>query len=147
MSGGQLQWRDAENNPVLNIEQIRSITRDTVLGLEYLHFQGIIHRDIKPANLLLDHSNRVKISDFGVSHLSKVDEETGETLTENDLELSKTAGSPAFFARNYVKFVQMRNEHPSLKPSTYGLSASHYTVYYLDVHHFQKLAWNFNYLI
>jgi serine/threonine protein kinase len=98
MSGGQLQWRDAENNPVLNIEQIRSIIRDTVLGLEYLHFQGIIHRDIKPANLLLDQNQHVKISDFGVSHLSKVDEETGETLTENDLELSKTAGSPAFFA-------------------------------------------------
>ena len=98
MSGGQLQWRDEEGNPVLNIEQIRSITRDTVLGLEYLHFQGIIHRDIKPANLLLDQNHHVKISDFGVSHLSKVDEETGETLTENDLDLSKTAGSPAFFA-------------------------------------------------
>lgn len=98
MSGGQVRWRDAENNPVLNIEQIRLIARDTVLGLEYLHFQGIIHRDIKPANLLLDENGHVKISDFGVSHLSKVDEETGETLTENDLELSKTAGSPAFFA-------------------------------------------------
>jgi serine/threonine protein kinase len=98
MGGGQLQWRDADANPVLNIEQIRSIIRDTVLGLEYLHFQGIIHRDIKPANLLYDSNHRVKISDFGVSHLSKVDEETGQTLTENDLELSKTAGSPAFFA-------------------------------------------------
>jgi serine/threonine protein kinase len=98
MSGGQLQWRDIDDNPVLNIEQIRSIIRDTVLGLEYLHFQGIIHRDIKPANLLHDQNHHVKISDFGVSHLSKVDEETGETLTENDLELSKTAGSPAFFA-------------------------------------------------
>ena len=98
MGGGQLQWRDAQMNPVLNIEQIRSITRDTVLGLEYLHFQGIVHRDIKPANLLLDNNHRVKISDFGVSHLQKWDEITGETITENDLELSKTAGSPAFFA-------------------------------------------------
>jgi len=98
MAGGQLQWRDADNNPVLNIEQIRSIIRDTVLGLEYLHFQGIIHRDIKPANLLLDNDHHVKISDFGVSHLSKLDEETGQLLTENELELSKTAGSPAFFA-------------------------------------------------
>src|SRR5579859_7700394 len=98
MGGGQLQWRDQNLEPVLNIEQIRSIIRDTVLGLEYLHFQGIIHRDIKPANLLYDSEHRVKISDFGVSHLSKVDEETGETLTENDLDLSKTAGSPAFFA-------------------------------------------------
>jgi serine/threonine protein kinase len=98
MAGGQLKWRDEDNNPLLNIEQIRQIIRDTVLGLEYLHFQGIIHRDIKPANLLLDENQHVKISDFGVSHLAKVDEETGELLTEGDLELSKTAGSPAFFA-------------------------------------------------
>ena len=32
-----------------------------------MHYQHIIHRDIKPANLLLDSSNRVKISDLGVS--------------------------------------------------------------------------------
>jgi serine/threonine protein kinase len=71
--------------------------RDVVLGLEYLHFQGIIHRDIKPGNLLISNNGTVKISDFGVSHLATVDH-TGSTLPENDHELAKTAGSPAFFA-------------------------------------------------
>lgn len=71
--------------------------RDVVLGLEYLHFQGIIHRDIKPGNLLMSNTGTVKISDFGVSHLAKMDE-AGVPLPENDLDLAKTAGSPAFFA-------------------------------------------------
>jgi serine/threonine protein kinase len=94
---GELKWRDDNNRPILKVDQIRPIMRDVVLGLEYLHFQGIIHRDIKPGNLLMSNTGTVKISDFGVSHLAKMDE-AGQPLPENDLDLAKTAGSPAFFA-------------------------------------------------
>ncbi|KAI6235596.1 Protein kinase domain-containing protein [Aphelenchoides besseyi] len=38
--------------------------RDTLKGLEYLHFQKIVHRDIKPSNLLLSETDCVKIADF-----------------------------------------------------------------------------------
>ena len=92
--------------PCLTIAEARSAFRDSVLGLEYLHFQGIIHRDIKPANLLVTGSHRVKISDFGVSYLGRPmrdeeEEQLGETdATELDdaRELSKTVGTPAFYA-------------------------------------------------
>lgn len=93
--------------PCLTISEARSAFRDSVLGLEYLHFQGIIHRDIKPANLLVTGSHRVKISDFGVSYLGRPmrDEEEDEQLGETDAtelddarELSKTVGTPAFYA-------------------------------------------------
>ena len=40
-------------------------------GVEYLHLSNITHRDLKPENLLLDGQNRIKISDFGLSNISK----------------------------------------------------------------------------
>ena len=97
MERGEIKWRDRNHRPILSVDEIRPMIRDVVLGLEYLHFQGIIHRDIKPGNLLISNSGTVKISDFGVSHLAKVDE-AGQSMPENDLDLAKTAGSPAFFA-------------------------------------------------
>jgi len=93
--------------PCFTIDQARSTFRDTVLGLEYLHYQGIVHRDIKPANLLWTKDHRVKISDFGVSYFGRPirDGDTEENISESDaqdfdddLELAKTVGTPAFFA-------------------------------------------------
>ncbi|KAK6524238.1 hypothetical protein TWF694_005893 [Orbilia ellipsospora] len=85
--------------PALTISSTRQIFRDTVLGLEYLHYQGIIHRDIKPANLLWNKDHHVKISDFGVSYLGQgMDEEGNIALDQTDIELAKTVGTPAFFA-------------------------------------------------
>ncbi|PYH99230.1 serine/threonine-protein kinase Ssp1 [Aspergillus ellipticus CBS 707.79] len=92
--------------PCLTFIEARNAFRDSLLGLEYLHYQGIIHRDIKPANLLVTSSYRVKISDFGVSYLGRpIRDEEEEQIEETDAtelddarELSKTVGTPAFYA-------------------------------------------------
>ena len=107
----QTQWTEEEEEymyvPCLTISQALEAFRDTVLGLEYLHFQGIIHRDIKPANLLWTGDHRVKISDFGVSYLGRPirEDENKEEIPEADsanldeaIELAKTVGTPAFYA-------------------------------------------------
>ncbi|KAK3842503.1 MAG: kinase-like domain-containing protein [Linnemannia gamsii] len=102
MEGGEVRWKDVEDKPILLLDDARTIFRDIVLGLEYLHMQGIIHRDIKPANLLLSGDGAVKISDFGVSHFSEKNalehDLDNAPAWGDDLELAKTAGSPAFFA-------------------------------------------------
>ncbi|KAK5148860.1 hypothetical protein LTR04_000413 [Oleoguttula sp. CCFEE 6159] len=92
--------------PCMTLEACRVAFRDTVLGLEYLHYQGIIHRDIKPPNLLQTRDHRIKISDFGVSYLGRPsNDDDAEDLSESDAqdfdeakELAKTVGTAAFYA-------------------------------------------------
>ncbi|EMD67790.1 hypothetical protein COCSADRAFT_34577 [Bipolaris sorokiniana ND90Pr] len=68
-------------------EQCRCWFRDMILGLEYLHAQGIIHRDIKPDNCLVTEEDVLKIVDFGVSEMFDKD---------GEMKTAKSAGSPAF---------------------------------------------------
>lgn len=81
---------------------LNKILRDVVSGLEYLHeFKHIIHRDLKPSNLLIAADRTIKISDFGVSLIL-------ENNANDEKELGKTMGTPAFFAPELCQFVNNR---------------------------------------
>lgn len=49
----------------------RTYFKQLVKGLEDCHNSGVVHRDIKPQNLLLDRDFQLKITDFGLSKLTK----------------------------------------------------------------------------
>jgi [calcium/calmodulin-dependent protein kinase] kinase len=105
----ELDWKhDDEHSyvPALTMDEARRTFRDTLLGLEFLHFIGIIHRDIKPANLLVAKDWTVKISDFGVSYLGRPVSEEDDTKSstkdvsevDDERELVRSVGTPAFWA-------------------------------------------------
>lgn len=50
----------------LPLPEVVRIIRQMGSALDYAHSKGIIHRDIKPANILLDESDQIFLSDFGL---------------------------------------------------------------------------------
>ena len=60
----------------------RTISRQLVLAILYMHSQGIAHRDIKPENVLImqtDFGGRVVLTDFGFA--AYLDRETGRLMS------------------------------------------------------------------
>lgn len=50
----------------LGIRSRVSLVRQVCEALDYAHGRMVLHRDIKPANILVDHSGRVRLVDFGL---------------------------------------------------------------------------------
>lgn len=46
--------------------------KQLISGIEYLHSKGIAHRDLKPENLLLDEHDNLKVSDFGMATIYRL---------------------------------------------------------------------------
>ncbi|XP_051119648.1 calcium/calmodulin-regulated receptor-like kinase 2 isoform X2 [Andrographis paniculata] len=71
MRNGSLEnllYNDEER--ILSWEDRLQIVLDIAHGIEYLHdgaVPPVIHRDLKSANILLNHSMRAKVADFGLS--------------------------------------------------------------------------------
>ena len=66
-----------------------AILRPLAAAVDHLHAQGVIHRDVKPANVMLDHEDRVKLTDLGIASAAQA---TGITTTGTIL------GTPAYMA-------------------------------------------------
>eukprot|EP01062_Namystynia_karyoxenos_P024977 TRINITY_DN19788_c0_g1_i1.p1 TRINITY_DN19788_c0_g1~~TRINITY_DN19788_c0_g1_i1.p1 ORF type:complete len:815 (+),score=146.04 TRINITY_DN19788_c0_g1_i1:46-2445(+) len=47
----------------------KAISRQLLLGLEFLHSLSVVHLDLKPANLLVAYSDQLKIADFGLARM------------------------------------------------------------------------------
>ena len=54
----------------LKLDEALDLAIQTAEGLQEAHEKGIVHRDIKGANIMVTQQGQVKITDFGLAHLS-----------------------------------------------------------------------------
>ena len=73
VKGEPLDERLKRKKRLSPLEAIR-IARDIANGLGAAHTTGLVHRDVKPANVLLSHTGKVKIIDFGLGKSTLADQ-------------------------------------------------------------------------
>ena len=77
----QMNLDQAINKKILSKIQIVFYVYQIVEGMKFVHFNKIIHRDLKPSNILIASDGTIKISDFGISKLMSIEEQS--TMTKN----------------------------------------------------------------
>ncbi|XP_014612143.1 PREDICTED: serine/threonine-protein kinase grp-like [Polistes canadensis] len=70
-SGGELYDRIEPDIGMPKYEAQRYF-KQLICAVEYLHSRGVAHRDLKPENLLLDDNDNLKITDFGLATIFRV---------------------------------------------------------------------------
>lgn len=80
----------------LPLKRALSLARQLCAALEAAHGEGVVHRDLKPQNILLDGTDHVYVSDFGLAK-SLEDDVTGMTRS------GETLGTPRYMAPEQVQ--------------------------------------------
>jgi eukaryotic-like serine/threonine-protein kinase len=55
------------NGGVLDPKQAARYVRDVARAIDHAHDKGVLHRDLKPANVLIDTSDEIHVTDFGLA--------------------------------------------------------------------------------
>ncbi|KAD7477838.1 hypothetical protein R6Q59_007497 [Mikania micrantha] len=89
VTGGEL-FDKIVNHGRMYEDEARKYFQQLINAVDYCHSRGVYHRDLKPENLLLDASDNLKVSDFGLSALSR--------QVRDDGLLHTTCGTPNYVA-------------------------------------------------
>jgi serine/threonine protein kinase len=87
MPGGELFYHLSKQKR-FNENIARFYISEVIIGLEYLHSQGIIYRDLKPENILLGLDGHIKLTDFGLSKI----------VSETNFKTRTLCGTPEYQA-------------------------------------------------
>lgn len=87
---------------LLPVEKVVEILFKCAKALDYAHREGVIHRDIKPTNILITESQDVKIGDFSIAYINKLD--STETLPMG------MVGSPRYMSPEQISEDMLNNQ-------------------------------------
>lgn len=104
---------------LLPIEEVLAIMHDCAEAFGYAHSMGVVHRDIKPTNIMIDESGAVKIGDFGVALIDRVD--------VDETQVMGRVGSPRYMSPEQLVGEHVTNQSDifSLGVVTYELLTGH----------------------
>ena len=91
----------------LSLETCLRIMAQICAALKAAHHKGIIHRDLKPQNIMIDHSGKVYVTDFGLARSVAVHETPAS---------KKVYGTPQYFSPE-----QARGEEADERSDIYSL--------------------------
>jgi serine/threonine protein kinase len=80
---------------------VRVYSRQLLLGLEYLHNNGIAHRDIKGANVLVSTDGTIKVADFGGA--KRITQRSSVALNVSESNFGGVKGTPLWMAPEVIK--------------------------------------------
>ena len=98
-----------EDDKALPEEEVRSIAKQLVRALHYLHSNRIIHRDMKPQNVLIGAHGCVKLCDFGFAR----------AMSCSTLVVTSIKGTPLYMAPELVQEQPYNHTVSSFPPSQY----------------------------
>jgi len=91
--GGELFERIVEQRR-FEEDKGRRYFQDLMLGVRYVHLQGVAHRDLKPENILIS-DDGLKIADFGLSNIQL---STSSGAVPDAMQLQTVCGTPNYVA-------------------------------------------------
>jgi tetratricopeptide (TPR) repeat protein len=110
-----------ENEGRLGFDRALKFARQMCAALEAAHNEGVVHRDLKPQNILIDKSDNIYISDFGLAK-SLESEVTMMTRTGQIL------GTPRYMSPEQVEAVNV--DH---RADLYSLGLIAYEMFTADI--------------
>lgn len=121
VEGGHTLKQYCRSDNLLPVEQVVEISFKCARALDYAHRQGVIHRDIKPTNILVTESLDIKVGDFGIAQLTKMDA-TGTMpiglvgspryMSPEQVAEEYITGQTDLFALGIVMFELLTGRHP-----------------------------------
>ena len=88
-----------EEQKVFPIDKAIEIAKQICQALAAAHHEGVVHRDLKPQNILLDQSQNVYVSDFGLAKSLESDSMAATAMTA----VGQVLGTPRYMSPEQVE--------------------------------------------